>query len=322
MPADPSLRDQLAEALRAAPVRGTAMRMTVLTELYGPVDALTDAVLAVVQPELDRLRAEVRKVSIERDFARGRADARGRANDDLDRGLQEERETAARWRRRAKSTEAELNRFRSAWQSARHRAWHVWRAHAVHSAYQFEQAQQRAVDAGAERDRAMASVPLVCSDDRHQAKVRGLEAELAAVEETAAEQQQNALHWQERAQAAEAERDQFRTRVLEQHRRAEQALQHLSVIHQATDRLDYTAALLSADADQAKFNAWIRWALRTLREAVALGAAPTPAGAADACRVDECAQGCPGQCRHRRAADDLTRLDEELGMYEREREQQ
>lgn len=52
------LREQLAEALRKAPVHATVMRLDVLTEVYGPVDDLADAVLAVVQPLLDAAQAD------------------------------------------------------------------------------------------------------------------------------------------------------------------------------------------------------------------------------------------------------------------------
>lgn len=40
--------------------------------------------------------------------------------------------------------------------------------------------------------------------------------------------------------------------------------------------------------------------------------AETPADWQDA--PDGCAQGCPAQCRHRRAADELTRMDEDIAL--------
>lgn len=51
------LRARLAEALRGAPVHATVMRLDVLTDVYGPVDSLVDAVLAILQPDLNRLAA-------------------------------------------------------------------------------------------------------------------------------------------------------------------------------------------------------------------------------------------------------------------------
>lgn len=75
---DPTLRDRLAAALRTAPVRGTVMRMTVLTELYGPVDALADAVLAVTQPLLD---AKDTEIATAREAARQRAEMLEEARD-------------------------------------------------------------------------------------------------------------------------------------------------------------------------------------------------------------------------------------------------
>ncbi|MFC1420768.1 hypothetical protein [Streptacidiphilus cavernicola] len=131
-PEPTQLRDHLAEALRAAaflcddccteedeaacdaahPIQAAVLHFDQVADITGPVDAIADVMLGIVQHDLD---------SLEQQAANARAVARD--------------------------------------------------------------ANQRAETAQAERDRAMASVPLVCSDDRHQAKVRGLEAELAALRE-------------------------------------------------------------------------------------------------------------------------------------------
>lgn len=57
-------------------------------------------------------------------------------------------------------------------------------------------------DATAERDWLAARVPLVCCDERHEAKVRGLEAQLRAAEDELAQRRQadarvRALHHEE-----------------------------------------------------------------------------------------------------------------------------
>lgn len=167
----------------------------------GEVDTLADAVLAVVQPELDQLHADCQSYA---DLACGAERTRQFHKDDADRYEEQLR--------------AERDRYRSAWLSARRRAeaysndiWQVTAerddareqlTHALAIAagkiarepavirvegpaleatlttIAVRTAEERADKAEAERDRAMAGVPLICSDERHQAKVRGLEAEL------------------------------------------------------------------------------------------------------------------------------------------------
>jgi hypothetical protein len=69
----------------------------------------------------------------------------------------------------------------------------------------------------AERDRALVSVPLVCSDDRHQAKVRGLEA---------------------RAVTAEADRDDARRDATTARKQAEAADRRVGLMVAEVDRLN------------------------------------------------------------------------------------
>lgn len=173
--------------------------VTALRECRCPLPSFqADAVLAVVQPRWDAMDAEIRHL---RDLHGVHEAARLGSLIGLDE------ESAVAIRGVLAETEAELHRYRSAWLSARRRA-EAWRGEyvtvaeqradwderyisralydqnvrAVHKrnervVWQLCGEQQKAEAAEAERDRAMAGVPLICSDDRHQAKVRGLEAE-------------------------------------------------------------------------------------------------------------------------------------------------
>lgn len=67
------------------------------------------------------LEARIEKAETDRDFARRSADTRGRAMDEQQLHLRESEETVGRWRTRARKAEAERDRYRLAWQSARKR---------------------------------------------------------------------------------------------------------------------------------------------------------------------------------------------------------
>ncbi|MDH6709784.1 hypothetical protein P3T27_006533 [Kitasatospora sp. MAA19] len=76
----PSLRDRIAASLRTAaydcdgcdlterecddqhPIQAAVLHHDVITSVYGDIDAIAAAVLAVVQPEIDRLRADLAAV--------------------------------------------------------------------------------------------------------------------------------------------------------------------------------------------------------------------------------------------------------------------
>jgi hypothetical protein len=142
---------------------------------------------------------------------------------------------------------AERHRYRSAWQSARRRA--------GKSGQHVEELQDKLLTFGVNGG-------CCCSYDNpgdicmvHSPTVQRLEAELAAAEETAADRQQNALHWQERAESAEARIVAART-----------AMAH-------AEGTDWWHSYPAED---------IRFALNIAPDRAALGAAPTPVGEPDA----------------------------------------
>lgn len=200
-PADPTqLRDRLAEdaALRlngpANDGRGWYRNDTERTQCY----AQADAVLAVIQHDLESLEqqaANARAVARDANRRAGSAvsdleawdELRAQAHEQMRAGFAES--IRGKWDAEASAPDADMA------------------ADAVIDYLENEYAGQLA-KVTTERNKAMAGVPLVCADDRHQAKVRGLEAEVRGLEETAAGHQQNALHWQERAEDADRMLDQ------------------------------------------------------------------------------------------------------------------
>lgn len=185
-PADPTLRARLTEALRrtaflcddccteedeaacdtAHPIQPTVLHFDQVADITGPVGAIASVALAVVQEELERRADEAQTLRIERTALRNELTY----VENRESGNRRSRlEGARRQTTLIRRAEAERDRFRLAWKSARRRA-------------------------------AKASGTL----DGVESNLAVAEAELAAAEETAAGQQQNALHWQERAVAAEA----------------------------------------------------------------------------------------------------------------------
>lgn len=170
------------------PVQPAAWAFGVVSGVRGPVTSLADVALGVVQAELDRLQVSREKWATESTRQAGQIG-------DLRRQLAEAVNDLEAWDElRAQAHEQMRAGFAEAIRGK-------WDAEA--SEPDADMAADAVIDY-LENEYAGQMAKVTAERDRVAAEVRGLE-------EAAAEQQQNALHWQERAEVAEAEAERLNT---------------------------------------------------------------------------------------------------------------